>query len=254
VKLIQAYILYSLEEVLDEGHAGEGKVSCKDESEITIKLENAEMRFNGAKSGVELPAEEATKSAEDEKTSKLLPPEKAGKSRKGDGAKVAKEQMKTSAAEIRLLPGYKHFRVSPNNPGFLTPPKSLTLDTGLVESKDPQKGGIPKETPRQERAGEKAKGNSVEWSASSASFQLKCESKGRPGYMASSRKPSVVTANTTWFPAVSNKISSGGVLPGQEVITTHFLLATLVKLLCPVEYNHQPTFQHSCLVSSSGVI
>ncbi len=218
------YLFVFLEEVIDEGHAGmAAKASFKDESDETVKLENAEMRFNGAKS-CELPAEETTKSTEDEKTSKLLPPEKAGKSRKGDGASVAKEQMKTSAAEIRSLPGYKHFRLPPNNnSGFLTQAKSLTLDTGLLESKDPQKGGIPKEAPRQERAGEKAEGNSMVWkiqsaaAASSASFQLKCESKARPGYMTSSRKPSVVTANTTWFPAVSNKISSGGVLPGQEV-------------------------------------
>ena len=237
VNLTPSFIVYFLEEVIDEGHAGEGKVSCKDDAEMTIKLENAEMRFNGAKSS-ELPAEEQTKSTEEEKTSKLLPLEKGGKSRKGDGTSVAKDQMKTSAADIRLLPGYKHFRLPPNNPGFLTQTKSLTLETGLLESKDPQKGGMPKETPRQERPGEKGKGNSVEWkiqgaaSASSASFQLKCESKSRPGYMASSRKSSVVTANTTWFPAVSSKISSGGVLPGQEVRISH-LSQGPVKLHSP---------------------
>ena len=224
--------MYILEEVIDEGHAGIAKISCKDESEETIKLENAEIRFNGTKSG-ELAAEETPKITEDEK-SKLIPSEKAGKSRKGDGASVAKEQIKTSAAEIRSLPGYTHFRLPPNNnnPGFLSQAKSLTLDTGLLDSKDPQKGGIPKEAPRQERVGEKAEGNSMVWkiqgpaAASSASFQLTCESKTRPGYMTSSRKPSVVTANTTWFPAVSNKISSGGVLPGQEVTISLISVST----------------------------
>ena len=200
------------------------KISCKDPSEETFKLENAERRFTGAKTS-EIPAEEPSKTTEDDK-SKWPPPEKAGKSRKGDGASVAKEQMKTSAAEIRSLPGYKHFRLPPNNT-LLTQAKSLTLDTGLLDSKDPQKGGIPKETPRQERVGEKAEGKSMMWtiqgapSSSSASFQLTCESKARPGYITSSRKPSVVTASNTWIPevhhSVSNKMGGGGV-PGQEVI------------------------------------
>ena len=220
-----------VEEVIDEGHAGmAAKMSCKDPSEETFKLENAEMRFNGTKTG-ELPAEETSKTTEDEKP-KWPPLEKAGKSRKGDGASVAKEQMKTSAAEIRSLPGYKHFRLPPNNnTTFLTQAKSLTLDTGLLDSKDPQKGGIPKETPRQERAGEKADGKSMVWkiqgapSTSSASFQLTCESKARPGYITSSRKPSVVTASNTWIPevhhSVSNKMGGGGV-PGQEVNISYY--------------------------------
>ena len=151
-----------------------------------------------------------------------MPAEKLGKSRKGDGAGVPK----TSAAEIRSLPGYKHFRLPPsNNSGFLTQgsqAKSLTLD-GLMDSKDPQKGGIPKDTPpRQERAGEKADNKSMVWkipNASSASFQLTCETRVRPGHMASSRKPSVVTASTTWVPevhpAVMNKLA-GGSVPGEE--------------------------------------
>ena len=200
------------------------KLSCKDESEETFKLENVEMRFNGAKSE-QLPVDETPKSTEDEKP-KWSPQEKTGKSRKGDCNSVAKEQIKTSAAEIRSLPGYKHFRLPPNtNSGFLTQAKSLTLDTGLLESKDPQKGGIPKEAPGHERVGEKAEGKSMVWKMQgapatlSASFQLTCEPKPRPGYKAS-RNPSVVAPINTWFPeahpAALSKTNCEGI-PGQEV-------------------------------------
>lgn len=226
-----------IEEVIDEGHAGMAKIPNKDQADDTVKLENAQMRFNGTKS-CEVTAEGTSKVTEDERTALFQSEKVAGKPRKGDNASVTKEQIKTSAAEIRSLPGYKHFRLPPNNSsGFLGQPKSLTLDTGLFETKDPQKSGIPKEPPRPERAGEKGEGNSMVWkiqgaaAASSASFQLKCESKARPGYMTSSSKPSVVTANTTWFPAVSNKITSGGVPPGQEVLL-YSVFITHVFFLC----------------------
>ncbi|XP_028399092.1 uncharacterized protein LOC114522568 isoform X2 [Dendronephthya gigantea] len=214
------------EEVIDEGHAGVAKIlSCKDESTETFQLEKAELRFNGAKA-TELTAEDAPKCTEDDKTKWL--PEKSGKPRKGDVVSVSKEQIKTSAAEIRSLPGYKHFRLPPNNnSAFLTQPRSLTLDTGLLDSKDPQKGGMPKDAPRQERAGDKSDGTMV-WKmqgvplASSASFQLTCESKGRPTYLNASR-----VTTSTWVPevhpAVLNKMTGGGV-PGQEVLPEKPLL------------------------------
>ena len=147
---------------------------------------------------------------------------------------VAKEtsQMKTSAAEIRSLPGYQHFRLSSNSTagGFITQSteekKSLNYDARVFEGKDPEKsisGMIwdSGRTPKQPGTFDKQK--SKLWKSTS-SFQLTCESKNslmRPGYTGTSSSKKFVTASTTWVPEVHPAVmqkTPGTEVSGQEVV------------------------------------
>lgn len=242
--------------MIEEGNAGMAKVTNKDETHEAVKIENMGGRFIGEKSGgltmenfagivgtdkTKWNTDKGVKSANNNR-----------KSVPGDGMTVTKEtnQLKTSAAEIRSLPGYQHFRLSSNNfSGSVSHTSdekgSKSLDTRLLTAKDPQKsitglkwdsGGIPRlkgPLEKQENAG--IIKNSIMWtmqatpSTSSPSYQLSYESKHsliRPGYIsvAASKKPtarSVVTASTTWVPEVHPAVAqrmTGGSLPGQEVL------------------------------------
>lgn len=226
-----------VEEVIDEGNAGVGKIPCSNETEEMLKLDSVEECFSKEKSQ-ELTMESV---GENDKVKWLTDKDVTSL----DGNEINQYKADT----IRSLPGYQHFRLSSNNFGGSLSQnleekgsKTLTFESRVLETKEAPEsiaklnwnsGGMP----RQQGTLEKQENievtkKPVVWkmhgapSTSSASFQLSYESTFRPGYIsvATSKKPSagsVVTTSTTWVPEVHPAVSqktTGGSLAGQEVV------------------------------------